>query len=638
MALADGAAVYALELMRGLEPDPILHVSDWADRHRVLSASASSEPGQWRTDRTPYLREVMDALSSSSPVESVALMKGAQVGGTEAGNNWIGYVIDHSPGPMMCVMPTVPLAKRNSRQRLDPLIRDCPRLREKVADRRSRDASNTILAKEFPNGVLVMTGANSASGLRSTPVRYVMMDEVDAYPGDVEGEGDPILLAMRASRTFSRRKSLMVSTPTFLGRSRIEEHFNKGDRSYYHVPCPGCGEMHRLRWQKKDEGLVMMWDDDDPTSARVVCTSCGEITEEHKKTWMLEKGVWVPELPERSDRRRSFHLSSMYSPVGWRSWAGMVESWLDAQGQPDKLRVFVNHDLGETWHEKGEAPEWRELYDKRETYPIGTVPKGGVFLTAGVDVQGGRNARLEVEVVAWGRGKESWSIDYFVIPGDAAEEATWAELDGLLARTWPTAEGAELPIRTMAVDSGFQTQHVYNWCRRHPKTRTIPVKGTKSLPVIVGTPRAMDVSRGGRTIRRGVMLWTVGTTVAKTEFYGWARLRASTEERGGEFPPGYPHFPQYEEDAFKGLTAEQIVARVDRRGYRTYDWEVLPGRRNERLDCRVYARAAAAVCGLDRFAEADWARMEAEMTTTDTDQPTRKKRKPRKGYLKRGRD
>jgi hypothetical protein len=187
----------------------------------VFSQRASSEPGRWRTERTPYLREIMDCLSPSSPAQRVALMKGAQIGGTECGNCWIGYVIHQAPGPMMAVSPTVELAKRNSKQRIDPLIEESQVLRERVKERRSRDSGNTVLSKEFPGGVLILTGANSAVGLRSMPARYLFLDEVDGYPGDVEGEGDPILLAERRSATFQRRKILLVSTLKTKSLSRI---------------------------------------------------------------------------------------------------------------------------------------------------------------------------------------------------------------------------------------------------------------------------------------------------------------------------------------------------------------------------------------------------------------------------------
>ena len=218
----EGAEAVERAWRDGLTPDPLLTVSEWADRYRVLSQRASSEPGRWRTERAPYLREIMDCLSPSSPFQRVVFMKGSQVGGSECGNNWIAYVIHQAPGPMMAVAPTVELAKRNSKQRLDPLIEESEVLRERVKERRSRDSSNTVLSKEFPGGVLILTGANSAVGLRSMPARYLFLDEVDGYPGDVEGEGDPILLAERRSATFQRRKILLVSTPKTKGLSRIE--------------------------------------------------------------------------------------------------------------------------------------------------------------------------------------------------------------------------------------------------------------------------------------------------------------------------------------------------------------------------------------------------------------------------------
>jgi phage terminase large subunit GpA-like protein len=250
---------------RGLEPD----------QTRVLGAASaepeeafagfkhcpgrpSSEPGRWRTERTPYLKEIMDCLSPSSPVQRVALMKGAQIGGTECGNCWIGYVIHQAPGPMMAVAPTVELAKRNSKQRIDPLIEESEALRERVKERRSRDSGNTVLSKEFPGGVLILTGANSAVGLRSMPARYLFLDEVDGYPGDVEGKGDPILLAERRSATFQRRKILLVSTPKTKGLSRIEREYGQSDQRRYFVPCPHCGEhqtleLQNLRWPDRQQ-------------------------------------------------------------------------------------------------------------------------------------------------------------------------------------------------------------------------------------------------------------------------------------------------------------------------------------------------------------------------------------------------
>src|SRR5688500_3206167 len=229
-------AIYDLAARQGARPDPLLTVSDWADEFRVLSTRASAEPGPWRTSRTPYLREIMDCLSPASPIERVVFMKGAQIGATECGNNWIGYIIHQAPGPLMAVQPTVEMAKRNSKQRIDPLVEESEVLKRLVRDPRSRDSGNTILSKEFPGGVLVMTGANSAVGLRSMAARYLFLDEADGYPGDVEGEGDPVNLALARTRTFARRKIFLASTPSVTGLSRIEAAFEASDQRRYWVP------------------------------------------------------------------------------------------------------------------------------------------------------------------------------------------------------------------------------------------------------------------------------------------------------------------------------------------------------------------------------------------------------------------
>jgi phage terminase large subunit GpA-like protein len=251
----DGAEELSQAWRDGLTPDAALTVSEWADRNRILSPRDSAEPGRYRTDRTPYMREIMDALSPTHSPRRVVFMKSAQVGATTAGSNFIGYVVHHAPGPMLAVQPTVELAKRFSRQRLDPLIAESPVLRERVKPARSRDAGNTVLSKEFPAGLLIITGANSAVGLRSMPARYLFLDEVDAYPPSADEEGDPVALAEARTRTFSwRAKAFLASTPTIRGLSRIEREYEASDQRRYFVPCPHCSEMQWLKF----EGL--RWD------------------------------------------------------------------------------------------------------------------------------------------------------------------------------------------------------------------------------------------------------------------------------------------------------------------------------------------------------------------------------------------
>lgn len=235
--------------LEGLAPEPELTVDEWADSRRILSSVASAEPGRWSTARTPYLRDIMRELSAKSRTEKVVFMKGAQLGGTEVGLNWIGYVVQHAPGPMLMVQPTVETAKRVSKQRVDALIEASPELSERISDPRSRDSGNTMLMKEFPGGVLMLTGANSAVGLRSMPVRFLFLDEVDGYPADANGEGDPVGLAVQRSATFSNRKIFMCSTPTVKGASRIEAAYEESDKRIFLVPCDGCGTYSRIMWK-----------------------------------------------------------------------------------------------------------------------------------------------------------------------------------------------------------------------------------------------------------------------------------------------------------------------------------------------------------------------------------------------------
>ncbi len=597
-------------LVRGLACEHLklperLTVSEWADRNRVLSQKSAAEPGPWRTSRTPYLREIMDCLSARSPVEDVTFMAGSQIGKTEGlGNNWIGYVIDHAPGPMMMVLPTMVLAKRHSKTRIQAMLDDTPSLAGRVRQKKSRDSGNTMDLKEFPGGLLVLTGANSAAGLKSTPVKWRCYDEVDEYPADVDGQGDPIELGEVRGRTFARGKCVKVSSPTQHGSSRIESSYEASDQRHYFVPCPHCQFMQVLKWSQ------VKWEKDETETAHYVCEECAAAIEEHHKTWMLAHGQWVPKYPER--KARGYHLSALYSPLGWFSWSDAVAKFVDAGKNQEKLKVFVNTVLAETWKEQSEVPDWQRLYDRREHYKTGMVPAGGLLLTCGVDVQ---KDRIEAEVVAWGPGLETWSVDYEIFEGSPTEAKVWAALTEYLNRRWPHESGAEMVIERTAVDSGYETQHVYAWARKQPVDRVMVIKGSDTASVPVGQPSAVDVGRSGKRIRRGLKVWPVGVRVLKSELYGWLRLDRPTEESGDPYPAGYCHFPMYDDEAFQQLTAEHIVMRLVK-GYRKYIWEK-KRERNERLDCRVYARAAATRLGIDHFREGHWEQRRAALAPVE---------------------
>lgn len=601
----------------GLKPTIPIPVSNWADQNRYLSAEASSEPGKWRTDRTPYLREIMDKLSANDITQEVVVKKGAQLGFTEGGNNWLGYIIDVAPGPTLMVMPTTDTVKRNSKIRIDPMITESPVLRKKVKPSRSRDSGNTIFAKEFPGGVLVMVGANSAAGLRSMPVKHLFLDEVDGYPEDLDDEGSPVDLARARTRTFPRRKIFVISTPTIEGASVVEKEYLKTDQRKYFVPCPldGCGALQSLEWEQ------IVWEKGNPSSARYRCAHCGGLIEERHKPKMLAAGKWLPTVEENVNPRKvGYHINSLYSPYGWYSWADAAHDYEQAENDTNKLKTFTNTVLGLTWAEKGEAPPWEAIYNRREAYQLNKPSKDVAFITAGVDVQADR---LEVEIVGWGKGKRSWSIDYRIILGDTGSRPVWDKLGALLSEQWEREDGALMPLRIMAVDTGYNTSMVYEFCRRHDPTRVIPIKGQDAQAVLISAPRAVDKKQNGKKIGR-LLLYNVGVSLIKSELYGWLRLNIQED---GTYPVGYCHFPEYDATYFRGLTAEQLEYNIVK-GFRKYYW-VKKYLRNEPLDCRVYARAAACVVGIDRFGDAHYDNMAKNYQLKEKQQKPVKKRPTR---------
>ena len=581
-----------------LRPPPKLSLSEWADANFVLSAETAAEPGRWHT--LPYQRGVMDAITDPA-VRAVSLMKSARVGYTLMVSAGIAYFIDQDPASQLVVQPTVDDAKNFSKESIAPMMRDVPALQGvtfvDAEDKGPKGASNTLTHKKYPGGVLSLTGANSGTGFRRVSRRVIWLDEVDAYPPSAGSEGDPVKLATMRSQAFWNRKRIAGSTPLIAGHSRIAELYEAGDQRRYYVPCPQCGHMAPLVF-RGDGGHVMKWPEGRPADAFFACQANGCVIEHKDKRWIVERGEWRASRP--FEGHASFHLWAAYSYSPNATWAQIATEFAEANAAgPEKLKTFVNTVLGETWAERGDAPDWLRLYERREPYEIGSVPDGVILLTAGVDVQ---RDRLVWEVVGWGEDRQSWSIDAGVFPGDTAGEEVWTKLDELLARSWPSSTGPR-SIATLAVDSGDQTQTVYNWARRYPMSRVIACKGVATAKTVIGAPSPVDVTVRGKRLARGYKVWPVGSGIAKSELYGWLRLLRPTEE-GAPFPPGYCHFPEYGEEFFRQLTAEHLVTVVKRTGFTVLEWQRMPGRENHYLDCRVYARAAATLVGLDRHAAA----------------------------------
>lgn len=628
----------------GMAPDPALTVSEWADRHRILSTKAAAEAGPYRTGRTPYMAQIMDDLSPSSDIRGVYLMKGAQVGATEVANNWVGYVVAHAPASMMVVQPTVELAKRLSQYRIDPMIKASPELAKRILPARSRDSSNTIYSKGFPGGQLTLTGANSAVGLRAQPVRYLVLDEVDSYPIDVDDEGDPVTLALARTRSYGyRAKFFMPSTPTIKGISRIEREYLASDRRHYFVPCPLCGHLQHLQFKN------LRWRKHRPETVQYRCSGCGKQFDEHHKTWMMDPAngaEWIPTAKKADIERaqvariRGYHLNSLYSPLGWCSWQEIARDWLAAQDNDAMLRAFVNTVLGEAWQDRGDAPDWERIYERAGGWPIGKIPDGAVVLTGGADVQ---RDRIEVSVWGWGAGIRSYLVDHVVLTGTTARRDVWKKLDRLLTREWPSVDGSRrLRMSRLAVDSGDQAEMVYRWVRRVGTPDVVAVKGMAGFRRMspVDGPSLIERTERGRRTRAGVHLWTVSVDVFKRELYQWLRLTIAPDEDqdaeyGSEGPPGYVHLPDgVPAEWCRQLVAERLVRTTDKRGYPKLEWQQTRPR-NEALDCRVYARAVAWLMGIDRWTEQDWQSLAG--TTLDERKKTAKKAparaRPRQNWL-----
>lgn len=608
---------YLAQALNALKPEPEMTISEWADKYRILSSKSSAEHGQWRTDRTPYLRAIMDDLSPSSDVRRVVVKKASQMGMTEVANNVIGFFVHQAPCPILFVQPTVDLARRYSSQRVKPMFAESPALENLLRGNYKRDKSNSVLFKEYPGGILALTGANSPVGLSSMPIRIVLLDEVDRYPLDVgsgagrggKGEGDPSSLAIARSRTFPNRKILMISTPVLADHSVIDREYELSDQRKYFVPCPSCEVKQVLIWTR------FHWDHGKPDTVYYECVHCGHHILHHQKQWMIDRGEWRATASTSDSTVHGYFLPAWYAPQGWIDWPDIIKEWEAAQDSIEKLQSFVNTVMGEVWQEDSEAPDYEMIYRRRETYKIGTVPGPVCFLTAGVDVQ---KDYLSIEVVGWGRNKESWSIDNVTLEGDTTQPRVWSDLANLIINvSFQSVEDPDIRFKLVktAVDSGYNTQVVYDFGRKQDPSLVLIIKGQEGGGQPIGMPNHVDVDpASGKKIRRGIKIWPVSTSLLKSELYSWLRLENAIEsDDHGEviepesFPAGFCHFPEYGMEFFRSLTAEVLVTR----GNRTY-WKKIR-ERNEALDRRVYARAAASAFGLDRFTDQDWERLSMGM-------------------------
>jgi phage terminase large subunit GpA-like protein len=514
------------------------------------------------------MRGIMDAMSDPA-VHTVVVMSSAQVGKTELCLNALGFYIDQDPSPILVLQPTLDMGQAFSKDRLAPMLRDTPALRGKVNDVKSRDSGNTMLHKRFPGGQLTIAGANSAASLASRPIRVLLADEVDRYPLSAGTEGDPVSLARKRTTTFWNRKVALVSTPTVKGSSRIEAAFNESDQRRFHVPCPDCGREQVLRWAQ------VRWTDGNAHGAEYCCVGCGSLWSDARRWGAIRRGKWVASAEFAGVA--GFHLSELYSP--WVKLGETVQTFLDSKADPERLQTWVNTALGETWEERGQTVDLGLVDGLREVYGPDELPDAVIAATAGVDTQ---DDRLEVEIVGWGREEESWGIGYHVLYGDPAQKAVWDDLDALLLETYATVSGRKVRVKAACIDSGgHHAEAVMRFCRDRAGRRVYAIKG------FGGAGKPIWPLRASRAKSRD-LVYMVGVDTAKDTIYA----RFQIVEPG----PGYCHLPAdpqtgYDPGWVEQVTSEQKVTKY--KEGRPYAVWILPkGKRNEALDCRVYALAA----------------------------------------------
>ena len=609
-------------------PPADLTVSEWAEAHRVLSRENSAEAGPWHNTRTPYLVEIMDAFTDSK-VAKISLVASSQVGKSELELNIIGYIIDQDPGSILYIQPTVDDAKKFSRLRIAPMIRDSATLRSKVADIKSRDSGNTMLQKSFPGGMLTIVGSNSASGLASTPAKYVLGDERDRWALSAGTEGDPWALAEARTTTFYNSKMVDVSTPTDKGTSPIEKSFNEGTRERWCHQCPHCGEYSNIVFGdiKFDFETVGSGRKKDYIIKSIAwsCPECGCISTEAEMRRQPAK--WIAENPDAYAKgHRSFWLNAFSSP--WQGWSKVVYAFLIARKDPQRLKVVYNTMLGELWEDRGDLEDEDAMLGRREDYghcddgtPV-ELPDGVLALTCGVDTQ---DDRLEYEVLGHGHYGETWGIKRGIIMGDPAYDEPWTRLDDVIERVYRFRDGTGLTIARTFVDSGgHKTQNVYMQCRARTYKRVFAIKGVGGDGVpYTKPPSKVKIIVNGQTVGL-TWLYALGVDAGKAEIFSALKVQESG--------PKFCHFPKgegrgYDTAFFKGLLSEKLVLKSER-GRTRWAWVKLPGHeRNEALDCRNYALAAFRSWDPDLDA--------VERRLRGIEEPAEQKKTRRRGVVKR---
>jgi len=626
-----------------LKPSEKISTTAWAREYRRLSQKGSGRPGRYNPDLTPWVAGMHAALDNPD-VREVAAMKSAQVAWTDGVvNNYVGRRIDVDPCPIIILFAKEGAAKEYNDEKFVPMVEATPRLASKLPVHKRRDRDNRWQFKQFPGGFLKFVGSNSPTSVKSTPAPVAIVEEPDDCNTDVANQGDSITILHERQKTYTKSKFVMGGTPTIAGLSRIEMAYKAGDQQKFFVPCHRCGQEHVLAWEN------VKWSEDPKSSHEIyghalpetsvyVCPHCQWTWADAEKNRNVRKGHWVASAPFHGVA--SFYINELYSPFNGSRFYELTKKYLEArhafeQGDDSKLKSFRNNQEGLPYEFASDLPDTEVLEARAEDYPEWVVPHGAWVITAGVDVQGNR---LAVVVKAWGPGEESWLLYWGELYGQTVvpNAGAWEDLDALLSKPIPHADGGQLFIRAVSVDSsdGNTSDAVYTFVRSRQSRGYMAIKGSSmgDEREIFSPPRtSVDTNNQQKAHKYGLRPFIVGGHRAKDLILG-------SDASGGRIKltgvgPGRMHwYKGVRPDYYEQITSE--VKAPHRTMKKKLVWQKKSGVRNEALDCEVYALHAARSLKINLWKAERWADEEAKIRQPDLlgaqpDQPAVKTQQPK---------
>lgn len=453
---------YQKEALESLKPPEDISVSEWASKFRILDSKSSNLPGPWQNEKTPYLTGIMDEIQNYE-TEEIVFVKPTQVGGTEALLNILGWVIQQDPSPTMVVYPSDDLAESIVVNRIHPMLRASPPLKE-----RWHENESTKLELQFDGMYLNLVGSNSPSKLASKAIRFLLLDEVDKFPGASKKEADPISLARERTKTFRNRKIFITSTPT-LKTGHIWKALEDSDEvRHFFVPCPHCGKYIELKWSQvrfpDEEGMSYA---DRAEFANYVCQECGCVITDRDKPQMLRYGEWRT-VDSRATvvKKVAFWLNTLYSP--FVRFSEIAKEFLTSKNDPEDFQNFTNSWLAEPWEDTKLKTNADTVMERQTELPEYTVPEWAKLLTAGVDVQ---ETSVYWTIRAWGNYLTSQNIAH-------GQAFSFAEIERIMNLQYNRDGGGEpMVVQLALIDSGDNTDTVYDFCASNSEW-AIPSKGS----------------------------------------------------------------------------------------------------------------------------------------------------------------